>query len=254
MPQEKRGTSSSTRMTDVTIEFSLTLNRINVSHAICDMRHAICDMLHATCYVLNSTCYMLPATRYMLHATCYKLRATRYTLHAIHYILHATLLHATVLPCYIATCMPGARRTVRADYTDQPWWRSPPVTFSGGSLPGAPNVACNVVCSNVQCTYMPQAQVMALWLHWPCAWGCQKKIFQNCATGDIWNPSYQKRFGKYFFGRGKMFAMPGVGPRPACHIPDPRDSWQQRTLWFSHVIASQAVIPGLQWYLKIGIC
>ena len=22
-----------------------------------------------------------------------------------------------------------------------------------------------------------------------------------------------------------MFAMPGVGPRPACHIPDPRDSW-----------------------------
>ena len=48
-----------------------------------------------------------------------------------------------------------------------------------------------------------------------------------------------------------MFVMPGVGPRPACHIPDPRDSWQQRTLWFSHVIVSRAVNPGLQWYLKI---
>ena len=95
---------------------------------------------------------------------------------------------------------------------------------------------------------------------WPCGStgpvpeARQKNFFQNCPMGDIWNPSYQKKFGKYFFGRGKMFAMPGVGPRPACHIPGPRDSWQQRTLWFSHVIASQAVIPGLQWYLKIGIC
>ena len=82
----------------------------------------------------------------------------------------------------------------------------------------------------------------------------QKNFFQNCPTGDIWNPSYQKSFGKYFFGRGKMFAMPGVGPRPACHIPGPRDSWQQRTLWFSHVIVSLAVNLGLQGYLKIEIC
>ena len=51
-----------------------------------------------------------------------------------------------------------------------------------------------------------------------------------------------------------MFVMPGVGPRPACHIPDPRDSWQQCTLWFSHVIVSCAVDPGLQWDLKIGFC
>ena len=95
---------------------------------------------------------------------------------------------------------------------------------------------------------------------WPCGStgpvpeARQKKIFQNCATRDIWNPSYQKSFGKYFFGRGKMFVMPGVGPRPACHVPDPRDSWQQRTLWFSHVIASLAVNLGLQGYLEIGIC
>ena len=87
-----------------------------------------------------------------------------------------------------------------------------------------------------------------------CLRPARKKFFQNCATRDIWNPSYQKKFGKYFFGRGKMFAMPGVGPRPACHIPDPRDSWQQRTLWFSHVIVSLAVNLGLQGYLKIGIC
>ena len=82
----------------------------------------------------------------------------------------------------------------------------------------------------------------------------QKKFFQNLAKGEIWNSSYQKKFGKYFFGRGKMFAMPGVGPRPACHIPDPRDSWQQRTLWFSHVIVSRAANPALQWYLKIEFC
>ena len=50
-----------------------------------------------------------------------------------------------------------------------------------------------------------------------------------------------------------MFVMPGVGPRPACHIPDPRDSWQQRTLWFSHVIVSRAANPALQWYLKIWL-
>ena len=82
----------------------------------------------------------------------------------------------------------------------------------------------------------------------------QKKIFQNCAKAEIWNSSYQKKLGKYFFGRGKMFSMPGVGPRPVCHIPDPRDTWQQRTLWSSHVIVSRAVNLGLQWYLKIGLC
>ena len=95
---------------------------------------------------------------------------------------------------------------------------------------------------------------------WPCGSTgpvpetAQKKNFQNCAQDDKWKSSYQKSFGKYFFGRGKMFVVPGVGPRPARHIPGPRDSRQQRTLWFSHVIASQAVIPGLQWYLKLGIC
>ena len=72
-------------------------------------------------------------------------------------------------------------------------------------------------------------------------------------------PSYgiyaiKKSLEQIFFGCGKMFVMPGVGPRPACHIPEPRDSWQQCTLWFSHVIVSLPVNPGLQWYLKIGFC
>ena len=72
-------------------------------------------------------------------------------------------------------------------------------------------------------------------------------------------PSYgihpiKKVLEQIFFGCGKMFVMPGVGPRPACHIPEPRDSWQQCTLWFSHVIVSLPVSPGLQWYLKIGFC
>ena len=82
----------------------------------------------------------------------------------------------------------------------------------------------------------------------------QKNFFQTCAQNDKWDSSYQKSFEKYFFGRGKMFFVPGVGPRPARHIPDPRDSWQQRTLWFSHVIVSLAVNLGLQGFLKIGIC
>ena len=95
---------------------------------------------------------------------------------------------------------------------------------------------------------------------WPCGSTgpvpetAQKNFFQKHPHFDIWNSSYQKKFGKYFFGRGKMFVMPGVGPRPACCIPDPRDSWQQCTLWFSHVIVSWAVNLGLQWYLKIGFC
>ena len=64
----------------------------------------------------------------------------------------------------------------------------------------------------------------------------------------------KKVLEQIFFGCGKMFVMLGVGPRPACHIPEPRDSWQQCTLWFSHVIVSLAVNLGLQGYLKIGIC
>ena len=109
-----------------------------------------------------------------------------------------------------------------------------------------------------------QAQVMALRLPWhpghnlclrlPPAPPPPRPLFQNLAKKDLWNGSYQKTFGTDFFGRGKMFVMSGVGPRPACHIPDPRDSWQQCTLWFSHVIVSWAVNLGLQWYLKIGFC
>ena len=64
----------------------------------------------------------------------------------------------------------------------------------------------------------------------------------------------KKVLEQIFSGVEKMFVMPGVGPRPACHVPDPRDSWQQRTLWFSHVIVSRAANPALQWYLKIEFC
>ena len=76
-----------------------------------------------------------------------------------------------------------------------------------------------------------------------------KTVF--CCMEFIQSKKVWKRF---FFGCGKIFVMPGVGPRPACHIPEPRDSWQQCTLWFSHVIVSLPVNPGLQWHLKIGFC
>ena len=109
-----------------------------------------------------------------------------------------------------------------------------------------------------------QAQVMALWLRWlpghdlclrlPPAPPPPRPLFQNVGKKNLWNGSYQKKFKSDFFGRWKMFVMSGVGPRPACHIPDPRDSWQQRTLWFSHVIVSRAANPALQWYLKIEFC
>ena len=82
----------------------------------------------------------------------------------------------------------------------------------------------------------------------------RKKFSKITPTLSYGIQPIKKSFGKDFFGCGKMFVMPGVGPRPACHIPDPRDSWQQRTLWFSHVIVSLAVNLGLQGYLKIGIC
>ena len=94
---------------------------------------------------------------------------------------------------------------------------------------------------------------------WPCGStgpvpeAC-RKTFSKIVPPAIYGIHPIKKVWKIFFGRGKMFAMPGVGPRPACHIPDPRDSWQQRTLWFSHVIVSLAVSLALQGYLKIGIC
>ena len=82
----------------------------------------------------------------------------------------------------------------------------------------------------------------------------RKKNFQNYPMAIYGIYPIKKVLEKVFFGCGKMFVMPGVGPRPACHIPDPRDSWQQCTLWFSHLIVSCAVDPGLQWDLKIGFC
>ena len=112
---------------------------------------------------------------------------------------------------------------------------------------------------NVQCTHMPRHR------SWPCgstgpvpevaaSTMAQKKFFPKSRKKKIYGiHPIKKNLEKIFFGSWKIF-MPGVGPRPACHIPDPRDSWQQRTLWFSHVIVSLAVSLGLQEYLKIGIC
>ena len=63
---------------------------------------------------------------------------------------------------------------------------------------------------------------------WPCGStgpvpeARQKTFFQNCATRDIWNPSYQKKFGKYFFGRGEnCLSCRGSGhaPRATSQIP-----------------------------------
>ena len=82
-----------------------------------------------------------------------------------------------------------------------------------------------------------------------------RKIFSKIVPRAIYGIHPIKNvLEQIFSGVEKMFVMPGVGPRPACHIPDPRDSWQQRTLWFSHVIVGLAVNLGLQGYLKMGIC
>ena len=95
---------------------------------------------------------------------------------------------------------------------------------------------------------------------WPCGstgpvpGTAQKNFFQNVGKVIYGIHPIKKILEKIFFGCGKIFLMPGVGPRPACHIPEPRDSWQQCTLWFSHVIVSLPVSPGLQWHFKIGFC
>ena len=82
-----------------------------------------------------------------------------------------------------------------------------------------------------------------------------RKIFSKIVPRAIYGiHPIKKVLEQIFSGVEKMFVMPGVGPRPACHVPDPRDSWQQRTLWFSHVIVSRAANPALQWYLKIEFC
>ena len=65
---------------------------------------------------------------------------------------------------------------------------------------------------------------------WPCGStgpvpeARQKKIFQNCATRDIWNPSYQKSFGKHFFGRGENVCH--AGGRATPRVPRPRSQGQ----------------------------
>ena len=69
----------------------------------------------------------------------------------------------------------------------------------------------------------------------------------------------KKKLEKIFFGPAKIFFMPGGGPRPACHIPDPRDSW---SLQVGTVVWSCYCKPGCEpvssvvlenWVLLIAI-
>ena len=65
---------------------------------------------------------------------------------------------------------------------------------------------------------------------WPCGstgpvpGTAQKKIFQNLPNSELWNSSYQKKFGKDFFWCGKMFVMPGGRATP--RVPHPRSQGQ----------------------------
>ena len=52
----------------------------------------------------------------------------------------------------------------------------------------------------------------------------QKTFFQNCATRDMWNPSYQKSFGTDFFGRGENVCH--AGGRATPRVPRPRSQGQ----------------------------
>ena len=87
-----------------------------------------------------------------------------------------------------------------------------------------------------------------------CLRPARKKIFQNCATRDIWNPSYQKSFGNYFFGRGENVCH--AGGRATPRVPRPRSQGQLAatcTMVLS-CYCKPGCEPGFQWYLKIEFC
>ena len=70
---------------------------------------------------------------------------------------------------------------------------------------------------------------------WPC--GCtgpvpgtaQKKFFHNYPHGDIWNSSYQKKFGKYFFRVWKNVCH--AGGRATPRVPHPRAQGQLAAMY-----------------------
>ena len=81
-----------------------------------------------------------------------------------------------------------------------------------------------------------------------------RKIFSKISARLIYGIHPIRKSLENIFWGVENVCHAGGGARPACHVPDPRDSWQQRTLWFSHVIVSRAANPALQWYLKIEFC
>ena len=52
----------------------------------------------------------------------------------------------------------------------------------------------------------------------------QKKFFQNLGTQDLWNSSYQKKFGKDFFRIWENFLH--AGGRATPRVPHPRSQGQ----------------------------
>ena len=120
------------------------------------------------------------------------------------------------------------------------------------------NSASGHVCSNVQCTYMPQAQVMALWLHWPCAWDRPEKLFQNLPNSELWNSSYQKKFGTDFFRVWKNVCH--AGGRATPRVPHPRSQGQLAAVYtmVQSCYCKLGCEPGSSvvlenWILLIGI-
>ena len=81
-----------------------------------------------------------------------------------------------------------------------------------------------------------------------------EKLFPKSRKNRYMEFILSKKIWNRFFRAWKSVCHAGGRATPPCHVPDPRDSWQQRTLWFSHVIVSRAANPALQWYLKVGFC
>ena len=120
------------------------------------------------------------------------------------------------------------------------------------------NSASAHVCSNVQCTYMPQAQVMALWLHWPCAWDRPEKIFPKLPPWRYMEFILSKKFWKIFFRAWKNVCL--AGGRATPRVPHPRSQGQLAAVYtmVQSCYCKLGCEPGSSvvlenWILLIGI-